>query len=41
MERLGMSYVGEMLAEGLVEGRAGPDPDAPFAVYVIGKSEHE
>ncbi len=35
MERLGMSGVGEITAEGLVEGRAGVHGDAPFAVYAI------
>ena len=34
MERLGMSYVGELTAPGLVEGRAGVHDDAPFALYV-------
>lgn len=34
MERLGMRYAGEVVTEGLVEGRGGIHPDAPFAVYV-------
>jgi RimJ/RimL family protein N-acetyltransferase/ADP-ribose pyrophosphatase YjhB (NUDIX family) len=34
MERLGMSYAGEITTEGLVEGSAEVQPDAPFAVYV-------
>ena len=34
MERLGMTYAGEITAEGLVEGSAEVRPDAPFAVYV-------
>ncbi|WP_328331739.1 GNAT family N-acetyltransferase [Kribbella sp. NBC_00382] len=34
MERLGMKYVGEIQSDGLVEGRIGVHPDAPFAVYV-------
>ncbi|ADB29231.1 NUDIX hydrolase [Kribbella flavida DSM 17836] len=33
MERLGMTYAGELTAEGLVDGAAGVRPDAPFAVY--------
>ncbi|WP_432943590.1 GNAT family N-acetyltransferase [Kribbella sp. CA-253562] len=33
MERLGMTYAGEITAEGLVEGVDGVRPDAPFAVY--------
>jgi RimJ/RimL family protein N-acetyltransferase len=33
MERLGMTYAGEITAEGLVEGVAGVRPEAPFAVY--------
>jgi mutator protein MutT len=36
MERLGMTYAGEMTAEGLVEGSDEVQPDAPFAVYVTG-----
>ncbi len=36
MERLGMTYAGEITAEGLVEGSAEVQPDAPFAVYVTG-----
>ncbi|TCO24834.1 RimJ/RimL family protein N-acetyltransferase [Kribbella steppae] len=34
MERLGMTYAGEITAEGLVEGSTEVRPDAPFAVYV-------
>jgi len=34
MERLGMTYAGEITTEGLVEGSAEVQPDAPFAVYV-------
>jgi RimJ/RimL family protein N-acetyltransferase len=34
MERLGMAYAGEIQTDGLVEGREGVHPDAPFAVYV-------
>ncbi|MEV6417101.1 GNAT family N-acetyltransferase [Kribbella sp. NPDC051718] len=34
MERLGMTYAGEIQTDGLVEGREGVYPDAPFAVYV-------
>ena len=33
MERLGMGYVGEFPAPGLVEGGAGVHDDAPFALY--------
>lgn len=33
MERLGMSFAGEITAEGLVEGSGQVRPDAPFAVY--------
>jgi RimJ/RimL family protein N-acetyltransferase len=33
MERLGMTYVGEVTAEGLVEGVDGVRPDAAFTVY--------
>jgi RimJ/RimL family protein N-acetyltransferase len=34
MERLGMLYVGEIAARGLVEGQRGEFDDAPFAVYL-------
>ncbi|TCO46092.1 RimJ/RimL family protein N-acetyltransferase [Kribbella antiqua] len=34
MERLGMTYAGEIRTEGLVEGSDEVRPDAPFAVYV-------
>ncbi len=33
MERLGMKFIGEIQTEGLIEGRTGVHPDAPFAVY--------
>ena len=33
MERLGMGYVGEFPALGLVEGCPGVHEDAPFALY--------
>jgi RimJ/RimL family protein N-acetyltransferase len=36
MERLGMTYAGEIITEGLVEGSTAVRPDAPFAVYVTG-----
>jgi len=36
MERLGMSYAGEITAEGLVEGSDQVQPGAPFALYVTG-----
>ncbi|HTT90415.1 MAG TPA: GNAT family N-acetyltransferase [Acidimicrobiales bacterium] len=34
MERLSMTYVGEITWRGLVEGQAGEADDAPFAVYL-------
>jgi mutator protein MutT len=34
MERLGMTYAGEITSEGLIEGSDEVRPDAPFAVYV-------
>jgi RimJ/RimL family protein N-acetyltransferase len=37
MERLGMRYDKEIVAEGLVEGRDGIHPDARFAVYRIAR----
>ncbi|TDO54997.1 RimJ/RimL family protein N-acetyltransferase [Kribbella sp. VKM Ac-2527] len=37
MERLAMTYAGEITAEGLVEGLDGVHADAPFAVYVKGR----
>ena len=33
MERIGMTYTGEILWRGLVEGRSEEQDDAPFAVY--------
>jgi mutator protein MutT len=36
MERLGMTYAGEISTEGLVEGSTALHPHAPFAVYVTG-----
>lgn len=33
MERIEMTYAGEVLAEGLLEEQPGVRPDAPFAVY--------
>lgn len=35
MERIGMRYMGEILREGLIEGRDGVHPAAPFALYVL------
>lgn len=35
MERLGMRHVGTIRREGLVEGRDGLQPDAPFALYRV------
>jgi RimJ/RimL family protein N-acetyltransferase len=42
MERLGMAYVRDIVARGLVEGLDGMHDDAPFAVYRIAapKSDH-
>jgi RimJ/RimL family protein N-acetyltransferase len=34
MQRIGMTYAGEILWRGLVEGRTEEQDDAPFAVYV-------
>jgi RimJ/RimL family protein N-acetyltransferase len=34
MERIGMTYIGEILWRGLVEGQVEEQDDAPFAVYV-------
>lgn len=34
MERLEMTYVGEITARGLLEGKSGEADDAPFAVYL-------
>jgi RimJ/RimL family protein N-acetyltransferase len=35
MERIGMCYAGEIRSRGLVEGRAGVQDDAPYAVCVL------
>jgi RimJ/RimL family protein N-acetyltransferase len=35
MERIGMSYAGEIRSRGMVEGIDGERADAPFAVYVL------
>ncbi len=35
MERIGMRYAGEIRSRGLVEGIDGEQDDAPFAVYVL------
>lgn len=35
MERLGMTFVGEIRHRGLVEGRTGEHDDAPFALYAL------
>ena len=35
-ERLGMQMVGVIQWEGLIEGRSGINPDAPFALYRVG-----
>jgi RimJ/RimL family protein N-acetyltransferase len=34
MERIGMTYAGEFLGTGLIEGREGIRDEAPFALYV-------
>ena len=39
MERLGMHPAGIIRREGLVEGRTGVRPDAPFAVYRISRGQ--
>ena len=39
MERMGMRYVGEIRSRGLVEGGAGVQDDAPYAVCVLSRSE--
>ncbi|WP_202874257.1 GNAT family N-acetyltransferase [Kribbella albertanoniae] len=36
MDRLGMTYAGEITAEGWIEGSSLVQPDAPFAVHVRG-----
>ena len=41
MERLGMSYAGEITTEGWVDGSPEVRPDAPFAVYVTGREAAE
>lgn len=33
MERLGMKFAGEIQTDGLIEGKTGVHPDAPFAIY--------
>ena len=38
MERLGMTYAGEITAEGWVEGSAVVHPEAPFAVHVSSRA---
>jgi len=35
MERIGMRYAGEIRSRGMVEGVAGEQDDAPFAVCVL------
>jgi hypothetical protein len=35
MERIGMRYAGEIRSRGLVEGVAGVQDDAPYAVCVL------
>lgn len=39
MERLGMRFDREILSEGLIEGREGVHPDAPFALYRIRRND--
>ncbi len=40
MERLGMSYCGEIRRPGLVEGHDGVVDDAPFALYTLARPDH-
>ena len=35
MERIGMQYGGEIRSRGMVEGMEEPQPDAPFTVFVL------
>jgi hypothetical protein len=35
MERLGLRFVGIIRRPGLVEGQAGVQPDAPFALFRV------
>jgi RimJ/RimL family protein N-acetyltransferase len=37
MERLGMRWVGEIAARGLIDGKSGEHDNAPFALYAIGR----
>lgn len=41
MERLGMTFAGEITAEGLVEGTDGVQPAAPFAVHVAARADQK
>ncbi|GAA1538968.1 GNAT family N-acetyltransferase [Kribbella lupini] len=41
MQRLGMEYAGEIIAEGLVEGLEDVRPDAPFAVHVMARADQK
>jgi len=35
MERIGMTYAGEFLGNGLIEGRQGVHDEAPFSLYIV------
>jgi hypothetical protein len=37
MVRLGMRWVGEIAARGLIDGKSGEHDNAPFALYAIGR----
>ncbi|GAB3826716.1 GNAT family N-acetyltransferase [Kribbella italica] len=41
MERMGMQYAGEIVAEGLVEGVDSVRPDAPFAVHLTARADQK
>ena len=41
MERIGMRYAGEIRSRGMVEGTAGEQDDAPFAVHVLLRGDRE
>jgi RimJ/RimL family protein N-acetyltransferase len=41
MQRIGMRYAGEIVSRGMVEGAAGPQDDAPFAVCVLLRRDWE
>jgi RimJ/RimL family protein N-acetyltransferase len=41
MERIGLRYAGEIRSRGIVEGAAGEQDDAPFAVCVLLRRDRE